>query len=131
LLVAVFEPPVVTERVAEKEARLHAGVTVGAPPEVEMPQAGVMVMVFTVPPVNVQDGVTVMPTGVPVTVQVVAQLAVELIVKKSAPAPLHAKTGPDTKLAKEDIAPHPLMVNVLVPASNHTGDPSVSVPTAA
>jgi len=63
---------------------LHAGVTVGAPPEVEMPQAGVTVMVPTVPPVNVQDGVTVMPTGVPVTVQITAQLVVPLMVNEPA-----------------------------------------------
>ena len=134
MLVAAVEPPVVTERVDENEAKLHAGVAVGAPPETEMPQAGVTVIVFTAPPVNVQDGVTVMPTGVPVTAQVAAQLDVPLMVKEPAPAPLHTKTGPATKAARVAglVPPHPLMENVLVePASNHTGEPIVSVPTAA
>jgi len=109
---------------------LHAGVTESAPKVVAARlQAGV-----TVPPepeANMQAGVTVIPTGLPDTVQVAVQVAVPLM-EKEPDAGAHAKTGPvisaDSVVGQEA----PPMVNVpALTALNHSGDPAVSVPTAA
>lgn len=62
---------------------MHTGVTASAPRVVAARlQAGV-----TVPPepdANMQAGVTVIPTGVPETVQVAVQVVVPLMVKEPA-----------------------------------------------
>jgi hypothetical protein len=132
LLVAVEEPPVATERVAEYEARLHTGVTVGAPPKVEMPQAGVTDMEPAVPPVNMQEGVTAsVPTVAAENVQRLVHAACRPIRKLFAVGGPHAKAPNDSSCAALVIPKHPPIVRTAVPATKVSGAPTVRVPTAA
>ena len=132
MLVAVEAPPVATVRVAEYEARLHAGVTVGAPPEVEMPQAGVTAMGPTVPLANMQEGVTVsVPTVAAENVQMLVHAACRPIRKVVAVGVPHTKAPKDASCAALVIPVHPPIVRTAVPAKKVSGAPTERVPTAA
>jgi len=132
LLVAVEEPPVATERVAEYEARLHTGVTVGAPPKVEMPQAGVTDMEPAVPPVNMQEGVTAsVPTVAAENVQRLVHAACRPIRKVVAVGVPHTKAPNDASCAAVVMPVHPPIVRAAVPATKVRRAPTGRVPTAA
>ena len=132
MLVAVEAPPVATVRVAEYEAKLHAGVTVGAPPEVEMPQAGVTAMGPTVPLANMQEGVTAsVPTVAAENVQMLVHVACRPIRKLFAVG-AHTKAPTDASCAALVMVPkHPPIVRTALPATKVSGAPTVRVPTAA
>jgi len=130
-----------------KEPKLHAGVTVGAPPLTETAQAGVTVMDpgmpeenmhagVTAPPVppveNMQDGVTVsVPTVAAVKEQMLVHAACRPILKVLAVGVPHTNAPNDSSCAALVIPVQPLIVKEAVPATNVRGAPTVKVPTAA